>query len=78
MPTPRFWVVADDLESVAAEAEFPLIVKPLLSHVFEAKPAANFSWFTIVRRLRKPSPPSAHRHREPGRRNDSRTRQSIV
>ena len=39
VPTPRFWVAGLDggLDDIAAEAEFPLIVKPCLSHVFESQ-----------------------------------------
>jgi predicted ATP-grasp superfamily ATP-dependent carboligase len=38
VPTPRFWVAesARDLEAVRAELVYPLVVKPRLSHVFEA------------------------------------------
>lgn len=40
VPTPRFWLYAPGsgggLDAIAREAEFPLIVKPRLSHLFEA------------------------------------------
>lgn len=38
VPTPRFWVVAagEEIETLRAELVFPLIVKPQLSHHFEA------------------------------------------
>ncbi len=78
VPTPRFWVVADDLESVAVEAEFPLIVKPLLSHVFEGQTGRKLFVVHDRAALAEAVAAVAHRHREPGRRNDSRPRQSIV
>lgn len=39
IPTPKFWVVESpaDLERCRAELVYPLVVKPQLSHVFEAK-----------------------------------------
>jgi predicted ATP-grasp superfamily ATP-dependent carboligase len=39
VPTPRFWVAdtRGDLDTVRHELVFPLIVKPRLSHVFEAR-----------------------------------------
>jgi predicted ATP-grasp superfamily ATP-dependent carboligase len=39
VPTPRFWVAesARDLEAVRGELVYPLVVKPRLSHVFEAR-----------------------------------------
>lgn len=39
VPTPRFWITGPDLgfDALVAEAEFPLIVKPRLSHVFEGQ-----------------------------------------
>ena len=39
VPTPGFWVAEsrEQLEAVRGELTFPLIVKPRLSHVFEAK-----------------------------------------
>jgi predicted ATP-grasp superfamily ATP-dependent carboligase len=39
VPTPRFWVAesARDLEAVRGELVFPLVVKPRLGYVFEAK-----------------------------------------
>lgn len=38
VPTPRFWIAdsPEQLEEVRGQLVFPLIVKPLLSHVFEA------------------------------------------
>jgi predicted ATP-grasp superfamily ATP-dependent carboligase len=39
VPTPRFWVAESvaDLQAVRGELAYPLVVKPRLSHVFEAK-----------------------------------------
>jgi D-aspartate ligase len=44
VPTPRFWVVAtiDEIEALRSELVFPLIVKPQLSHVFEAQFGRKF------------------------------------
>ncbi len=39
VPAPRFWQVenADELDRIKSELSFPLIVKPLLSHLFQSK-----------------------------------------
>lgn len=44
VPTPRFWVAptVDDLQRLRQELVFPLIVKPRLSHVFEARFGQKF------------------------------------
>lgn len=44
VPTPRFWVAptVDDLERLRSELVFPLILKPRLSHVFEARFGQKF------------------------------------
>lgn len=44
VPTPRFWVAAtiDEVERLRPELVFPLIVKPRLSHVFEARFGQKF------------------------------------
>ena len=44
VPTPRFWVSPnlDDLQRLRPELVFPLIVKPRLSHVFEARFGKKF------------------------------------
>jgi D-aspartate ligase len=33
VPTPRYWIVKTDLDAVAGELRYPLIVKPRLSHL---------------------------------------------
>lgn len=44
VPTPRFWVAAtvEQLAAVRAELVFPLIVKPQISHLFEARFGRKF------------------------------------
>jgi D-aspartate ligase len=44
VPTPRFWIAesSNDLASVKDSLVYPLIVKPLLSHVFEGRTGTKF------------------------------------